>query len=63
MIWLIVLIVIEFILVIYNVIKRFELERYILDTEKFIEEVVKENTTLKKINLRILDIKETENDL
>lgn len=63
MIWLIVLIVIEFILVIYNVIKRFELERYILYTEKFIEEVVKENTTLKKINLRILDIKETENDL
>lgn len=63
MIWLIVLIVIEFILVIYNVIKRFELERYILDTEKFIEEVIKENTTLKKINLRILDIKETEDDL
>jgi len=63
MIWLIVLIVIEFILIIYNVIKRVELEKYILDTDKFIEEVVKENTTLKKINLRILDIKETENDL
>lgn len=60
---LIVIIVIEFILLIYNVIKRVELEKYILDTHDFIDKLIQENNTLKNINLKILDLKEEDNDI